>query len=169
MHVSDALLLRSWATFDDSGAFRYDLGRVWDDALPVSVWIMLNPSAADATSDDPTMRRVTSFSRREDFGGFVTVNLSAYCTKRPTDLRLAGDQVVEARNDAHIAETLATRSGPVIAAWGASVSRLPARPVIDVIASASGGDLWCLGVTKDGHPKHPLYLRADTPLERWVR
>lgn len=159
--------VRSWATYDASGGYRYDLGRVWDESAPVAVWIMLNPSAANATHDDPTMRRVTGFTRREGLGGFVAVNLSAYCTHRPIDLRLAGDDVVDATNEAWVASTIAERSGPVIAAWGASATRLPCRPIPDVIAHLCDGDLWCFGTTKDGHPRHPLYLRGDTPLERW--
>lgn len=154
------------AVLSDDGAYRYRLTRIWDDTLPLAVWIMLNPSTADATVDDPTVRRVQRFSTGFGFdvGGVEVVNLYAYRATRPADLWLADDPVGP-ENDAHLDELL-TSGGPVVAAWGAN-----ARPDrVDQVARLAwvrGVELNCLGTTKDGAPRHPLYVRGDTPLYSW--
>ena len=155
------------AVLSSDGVYRYRLGRTWDPALPPAVWIMLNPSTADANQDDPTIRRVVRFStglRFPDVGGIVVANLYAYRATRPADLWQADDPVGP-DNDAHLRELLAT-GGPVVAAWGANAR--PGR--VDQVAGMAGVrgvKLYCLGTTKDGAPRHPLYVRSDTPLYEW--
>lgn len=158
-------LRRSWATID--GPYRYDLGRRWDHHLPIALWVMLNPSTADALDDDPTIRRVRSFTEREGCGGFAVVNLCAWRATDPQEL-LGAPGPVGPNNHDHVAMWIHHATGPVIAAWGAGAARLQHAgfqvPPVEVYAEALAKPLWCLGVTGGGHPRHPLYVKGDTPL-----
>jgi len=75
----------SGATFSTDRVYRYALWRVWDAALPSFVVIGLNPSTADETENDPTIRRCIGFAKREGCGGLVMLNLFAV---RATDPRV---------------------------------------------------------------------------------
>lgn len=139
--------------------YRYRLGRRWGDAPP-AVFVMLNPSTADADNDDPTIRRCMGFARSWGAGGIVVVNLFARRATDPDvlvaahrDGRCGGD----AENDSHILRAIDGAS-MVIAAWGAKGSLGQRdRMVIELVRSA-GVSLSCLRVTKGGYPEHPLYL-----------
>jgi hypothetical protein len=154
------------ATISDDGLYRYDLVRSWDDGLSMAMWIMANPSTADATHDDPTIRRCEAFSRRWGHGAMVVVNLYAYRATHPKILR-GVDDPVGVENMATIRRWLDDdRVLAVIAAWGAAGHEIRngsgrAR-IVTAIASQHGHELLCLGVTKAGIPRHPLYVRGDT-------
>lgn len=154
-----------WADISDDGRYRYTLTRRWDDR-PRVVFVMLNPSTADADIDDPTIRRCIGFARRWDFGGIEVVNLFAWRATDPVELARADDPVGP-DNDDHIVARCAGEF--VVAAWGASVPYLQRRRPADVLAMARnvGGQVHHLGLTKDGSPRHPLYLRGDTEPTRW--
>lgn len=131
------------------------------------LWIMLNPSTADDTRDDPTIRRVQRFTRRLGFPGLVVVNLYALRATRPVDLWAAADPVGVENDDVIAAEAQRARAAgaPVVAAWGvhARAGRVAAVLAIPHIVER----LYCLGVTRSGAPRHPLYLPSDAPLARW--
>lgn len=158
--------LGSSARLSDDGLYRYELLRRWDHG-PVALWIMLNPSTADATMDDPTIRRVAGFCRRWGFGGLHVVNLFAYRTVDPRRL-LDVDDPVGPENDTTLARVLLT-APLVVAAWGAHPAAPPRAAAVAERASRLGRDLSCLGVTKDGAPRHPLYMPAASTLEPWPR
>lgn len=152
------------ATISDCGRYRYRLERRWADAPPLT-FVMLNPSTADADVDDPTIRRCMGFARREGAGGIVVVNLWALRATNPKELRTAADPY--GANWAFLREAIEA-PGRKVAAWGAwagpnnsSLSYL----VADVYRAQR--QLMCLGKTKAGAPRHPLYVRADVPLEVW--
>ena len=147
------------ATFDATGRYRYRLDRVWDPDQPRVTWVALNPNTADATSDDPTIRRMIGFSEREGYGGLVVVNLFAWRCRHPKDLKQVDDPVGP-DNDAHIRRAVA-ESAAVVAAWGAAGGLLDRHEEVWGLI----GEAYVLGWTKHGHPRHPLYLRGDTP---WV-
>lgn len=155
-------------------AYRYTLTRSdYGDAPwlsmhePRLLWIMLNPSTADERQDDPTIRRVKAFTRRLGYSGLTVVNLYALRSTDPRGLWAADDPVGPA-NDRTIADeafAAVTDDAPIIAAWGAN-----ARPerVAQVLAIPHlAPRLHCLGVTKAGAPRHPLYLRGDAQLVPW--
>ena len=121
---------------------------------------MLNPSTADERRDDPTIRRCVGFARRWGFGGVEIVNLFALRASDPRVLRRAGDPV-GAANDRHIARA-AARATLVVLAWGAC-GRLRGRSA-EIRARLSRPAPRCLGLTRSGEPRHPLYLRADARL-----
>jgi hypothetical protein len=139
--------------------FRYQLLRSWDEQLPAVAFIGLNPSTADATIDDPTVRRCIGFARDWGFGSLVLVNLFALRSTEPSKLYSAREPVGPENDDwlrdaGQSAET-------VIAAWGAHGGFLDR----DRVAREMLPNLKCLGRTRGGHPRHPLYLSKDTPLE----
>ena len=161
------------ASISANGLYRFSLHRDWYDYGGLlggrPRWVtceMLNPSTADAAQDDPTIARCVRFARRLGATGLAVVNLYAYRATKPADLWKAPDPVGPS-NDHHLAMFLAmaARSDfPIIAAWGSN-----ARPerVAEVLRLPHADRLQALGVTKDGAPRHPLYLRADAPLAPW--
>jgi hypothetical protein len=141
---------------------REDLGLLGTGTL---LWIMLNPSTADAHADDPTIRRVRSFTEREGFGRLEVVNLFALRATNPDALREAEERdedPVGPENRRHIAEAIA-EADRVVAAWGALAPGTRAAEVRLQAANLKRG-LWCLGETSDGSPRHPLYVKGDQPL-----
>jgi len=166
LDTSPELLNPGEAVFDDTRTYRYTLTRTWNPGLPPVTWIMLNQSTADALSDDPTIRRCRSFASREGGGGIIVVNLFAYRATHPADLAIAADPV-GTRNDEFIRE--ACGDGLVIAGWGAHPHPATAARVTAVagMLTACGVKLHCLGLTRDGHPRHPLYAPGNAPLIRW--
>lgn len=159
---------RSWAVLSGDDRYRYRLGRRWDDQGELDVWVMLNPSTADAERDDPTIRRCIGFSRTAGAAGFVVLNLFALRATDPVALTRDPDPIGP-ENDEHIARTAALAGqlgGRVIAAWGAhpmaDLRGLTVRSLVLPHAS-----LLCLGTTKHGAPRHPLYVKGDTALTPW--
>lgn len=158
-------MLRTAAISPD-GLYRYTLNRIWGRADRLLPWIMLNPSTADAEIDDPTIRRCITFTRDWGFDGITIANLYALRSTDPKRLWVAADPVGP-RNDGILRELFAAalrRGLPVIAAWGANAK--PER-VAAVRAMAAPGQLYHLGLTKDGQPRHPLYLPKFTTPMLW--
>ena len=153
------------AVFSACGRYRYRLSRRWSAEGGDVVWIMLNPSRADAGTDDPTIRRCIAFSRHWGYGGMVVVNLFALCATHPAALHGVPDPVGP-QNDAHIAAAFrGTHDSPsaardIVAAWGAHPL---AAGRSALVLAAAGGNVLCLGTTQAGHPRHPLYVAAGQP------
>ncbi len=148
------------ATADVRGAYRYTLIRTWDSGLEPVVFVMLNPSMADATLDDPTIRLCVSFAKREGLGGVVIVNLYAYRATDPRVMFAAADPVGP-DNDRVILEVTTGRT--VIVAWGHHAKSTRVAGVLGLLPSR----VFALGVTRGGHPRDPLYVRGDAPLVSW--
>jgi hypothetical protein len=120
---------------------------------------MLNPSTADAEQDDPTIRRCIGFAKAWGFGGIAVRNIFALRATDPRELYKSDDPVGPG-NDEAICD-LAGLCPLIVAAWGVHGGlRNRGRQVCELLAGA-GAEVVCLGVTKDGHPKHPLYVAAD--------
>lgn len=148
--------------FSPCRRYRYTLRHRWDELMPEAsvMWIGLNPSTADENQLDPTLRRVRAFSAGWGFTSFVMTNLFAFRATDPRDMMEEQDPVGP-ENDRHLLET-ARRCSLVVAAWGVHGVHLErARQVGRLLA---GPNLVCLGTTKDGHPRHPLYVAGDTIL-----
>lgn len=142
--------------------YRYQLSREWFDGKGTVLWIMLNPSTADASVDDPTIRRCVSFSQAWGFSGLLVGNLYAY---RATDphrvLNLPTLEAIGPENDRHVYD-MARRSRQIICAWGAHAR--PQQLMLLALPKVPSG-MWCLGRTRSGSPRHPLYLPTSTKLE----
>jgi hypothetical protein len=146
------------------GPYRYTLWRLWDDR-PHVVFIMLNPSTADAQADDPTIRRCMGFARLWGYGGICVVNLFAYRSTDPRALATVLDPVGP-RNDEQIDSTIGG-ADLIVAAWGAH-GTIGARSAVVRALVEKHRPLHHLGLTKNGSPRHPLYLRGDTQPVRWT-
>lgn len=145
------------------GEHRYRLWRQWGPTEELAnggrvAFVMLNPSTADATKDDPTIRRCIGYAKAFGAGALDVVNLYAFRATNPTDLYAALDPVGP-DNDAHIVE-VARAAEVTICAWGAHpFARARSQRVKDLLVSARV-KLRCLHKTKSGEPAHPLYLPA---------
>jgi hypothetical protein len=154
------------AKISDCGMYRYLLTRdisIIGEAGK-TVFVMLNPSTADAVENDPTIRRCIGFAETWGFGNLIVANLYALRSTQPAALWQHADPVGP-ENDATLAD-LARRHRDIVCAWGANAKPERVRAFVDVI-KAAGGELWCLGTTKAGAPRHPLYLRRDAKLQPW--
>jgi len=164
---ADSSTIHKDAVLSPCGTYRYKLTRHWGDehALP---FVCLNPSTADAEIDDPTIRRCMGFARREGAGGIVVANLYALRTAHPKML-MRHPNPYGPDNPSHLAY-LGTWSSehniPIVCGWGAHPAAKP-NLVVEVLRflTASGAKTVCLGRTGNGSPRHPLYVRADQPLE----
>lgn len=163
--------VRTAAVVSDCGLYRYSLTRVWDADRPVWCWVMLNPSTADGHADDPTVRRVVSFTDGFGGGGFVVVNLFAYRSPRPGTLRRVTDPVGP-ETDAYIrkhAQEATEAGGKVVVAWGQDAGARWRPGQVCVLLHQLGVRPHCLGVTKAGHPRHPLYVTGTSPLKPYSK
>lgn len=148
------------AYFSPCRTWRYSLTR---DVAPLTgegtcTFVGLNPSTADETQDDPTIRRCIDFTRRWGFARLKMVNLYAYRSTDPYALRHVDDPVGPENN--HVLSVVFGGSDLIVAAWGAHadaerVEEVMARPI---------RPRSCLGLTKNGSPRHPLYLPSTVPL-----
>ncbi len=136
--------------------YRYSLYREWSKSKSMIMFIGLNPSTADENEDDPTIRRCVKFAKDWGHGGIYMLNLFALRTKDPKIL-LKHPSPVGQKND-FILKEIATDCLTIVAAWGTKGNYLNRdKEVISIMPL-----MHCLGITKDGHPKHPLYLSKDT-------
>lgn len=149
------------ATLSPCRRYRYSLWRRWG-AGPYAMVIGLNPSTADETLDDPTIRRCVHFAKDWGYDALCMTNLFAYRATAPADLFKAVCPTGWDNDRTLI--SLAAGAGVVVAAWGVhgtyqrrdeSVRRLV--PILHY-----------LRLTKDGHPAHPLYLPANLMPARWL-
>lgn len=158
----------------DNPSYRYTLHReVNPDSEKTLCWVMLNPSTADEFVDDPTIRRVKDFTLRGGYRDLVVVNLFAARSTQPKHLLEMADPVGP-RNEETIQSVFAD-ADDVVFAWGSWHSSNNAKrygigvPRLNVerLARFARHQPFCLGVTKDGSPRHPLYVSAITPMQEY--
>lgn len=147
------------AIISPDGVYRYRLTRRWSRGASLC-WVMLNPSTADAQRDDPTIRRCIGFSRAWGYGALVVVNLFAFRATDQADLWRAADPIGP---DADDLLRRARRGRDVVVAWGAARGACGrATQVMGLL----GHQALCLGVTRAGGPRHPLYApRTVRPVQ----
>lgn len=170
--------IRSYADISRCGRYRYLLEREWRGTHDPKHWewmgckdgagmemgeprsvlfVMLNPSTADGTEDDPTIRRCVGFAKAWNYEQISVVNLYAYRATKPKELFAAGDAIHGPRNQ-EVIERAVRRAGIVICAWGAHGEDYQAEVVRGWMHMKPH---FALGLTKGGSPRHPLYLPAD--------
>lgn len=149
------------ATLSSCQQYRYSLERIWETSDHLLLVVGLNPSTADADEDDPTIRRCVGFAKRLGFSGLLVANLFAARSTSPLGLKNFADPI-GADNDLWLTR-LQSRAARIVVAWGNGGS----------LGSRSGEvlkllrDPYCFGKTQSGHPRHPLYLRGTSPIERY--
>jgi hypothetical protein len=155
----------SGALFSDDRRYRYRLTRRWGPG-PALMFVSLNPSDADEHRDDPTTRRDTRFARGFGYDAVTLMNLYGAVATDPKQLAGLSDPIgpdTDARLDRAAAE-----HDVIVFAWGANADPARASAVATRlwrIAAVTGGTVAVLGWTASGQPRHPLYLRGDTPLQ----
>jgi hypothetical protein len=146
----------SQAVYSPCEAYRYALTRVWDVSAPRAVFVMLNPSTATEVQNDPTVERCERRARALGFGGFRVVNIFAYRATDPRLMRAQADPVGPG-NDAALVEA-AGWGDQIICAWGNHGAHLGRGAAAEALLRAQGKPLFHLSLTKEGVPKHPLYI-----------
>lgn len=160
--------MKGSAKLSEDRKYRYVLGRSWGDGeVQASLtWVMINPSTALASKNDPTIRRCIEFTRREGYDALWVVNLFALRSSDPKELKL-WDDPVGPDNDRWI-EWAVRKSASVVLAWGNNgrywTPRI--REVRNLIEPIRPKFL-CLGLTGSLHPRHPLMLSKYTEFEEY--
>lgn len=154
--------LHTCAEISPCGVYRYSLRRVWNAHRDWCLFVLLNPSTADSSNDDPTIHRCVSFADLWGYGGLVVVNLFALRSTDPRALYTHPDPVGP-KNDAVIAEWAAA-CPLTVAAWGAHGEFRERGKQVAAELRRLGVEVKCLGMTKGGEPKHPLYLAGSAGL-----
>ncbi len=155
----------STAVYSDCEAYRYSLTRVWQPEGRRVAFIMLNPSTATEVQNDPTIERCEQRARRLGFGGFEVVNIFALRATDPRAMRATSDP--EGADNGFFIEKAATDADMVIAAWGVHGAHRDQGPQMVTLLHTKGHALHHLGLTKHGHPRHPLYLPYAAQPIRW--
>ena len=159
------------AIISPCGTYRYTLHRNIATMLRwvrPCLFMMLNPSTADATQDDPTIRRCRGFAEARGCSDLTVVNLFALRATNPAELAKHPDPIGP-ENAKHVAEQIANHQdiGIIIAAWGAHPITSHYMQTSALKMTLRNAGALCLGTTKDGSPRHPLYVSSKQPLERW--
>jgi hypothetical protein len=150
------------AVISDCGKYRYALEREWMTGAGTCLFVMLNPSTANAEQDDPTIRRCIGFAQAWGYQKLAVGNLFAYRATDPKELkRLRLEDAAGPENDEWL-RRLCTRAALIVCAWGAHRFAAYRMPWVEPILAERTGGVVCLGTTKEDHPRHPLYVKADT-------
>ncbi|WP_299297674.1 DUF1643 domain-containing protein [uncultured Tateyamaria sp.] len=155
----------STAVYSDCERYRYSLTRIWDPAGQRVNFVMLNPSTATEVQNDPTVERCERRARTLGFGSFAVTNIFAWRDTDPRAMRAATDPVGP-DNDAAIAEC-AGWADQVIAAWGTHGAHLGRGETVATLLRGMDRPIYHLGLSKAGHPKHPLYLPYSQQPQTW--
>ncbi|VAW44932.1 generated by GeneMarkS [hydrothermal vent metagenome] len=147
--------MKNTAKLSDCRKYRFALWRTWDDSKPHVMFVGLNPSTADETTDDPTLTRCINFAKSWNFGGVCMANIFAYRATEPSAMKVAKDPIGSENNDWLIG--LSNEAGLVVAAWGNDGSYLGRSEQVKQLLP----NLHCLKLNKSGEPAHPLYQKAD--------
>lgn len=158
------------AVISSCGKYRYRLDREVQSDGKVFAFFGINPSTADASLDDATVRKWRGFTLRNGGRRFIVGNVFSY---RATDVRALDranrnhDAVLGPHHWKHI-EQIIQEADILVPCWGNSskVDR-NLRPIIGELSKIlreSGRPIFCFGRTASGDPKHPLMLGYETPL-----
>lgn len=155
----------SVAVYSDCEQFRYTLTRTWGDKGGHVLFVMLNPSTATEIQNDPTVERCERRARTLGFGGFTVCNIFAYRATDPRNMRAAPDPVGP-ENDAAILAAAQT-ADRIVCGWGTHGAHQNRGPAMEQVLRAQDKPLYHLGLSKAGHPKHPLYIAYTTQPMLW--
>jgi hypothetical protein len=159
--LAPAESMKRSASLSPCRRYRYELWRAWGLG-PFVMFIGLNPSTADETNDDPTIRRCIAFARSWGYSALCMTNLLAFRATEPSDM-LSADDPIGPLND-HTLRTVSSAACVVVAAWGTSGSHLGR----DAQVRREIPNLMHLRLTKGGHPGHPLYLPSNLVPHPWI-
>lgn len=156
----------SAAVYSKCEAYRYSLTRVWDDTGKRLLYVMLNPSKATERANDPTIERCERRAKALGYGSFRVCNLFALRETDPARLKKA-KQPEGPDNTAQLQDAI-DWCDDVLCSWGVHGSHLDQARKLQPLFEKAGKPLLALGVTKDGNPRHPLYVSYKTKPEVFV-
>ncbi len=156
----------SVAVYSPCERYRYLLTRIWRPGGRRALFIMLNPSTATERQNDPTVERCERRARALGYGAFRVTNIFAFRATDPRVMRAVPDPVGPT-NDRAIAES-ADWADTVVCAWGTHGAHMARGPAVERLLRAAGRPLHHLGLSKDGHPRHPLYIGYGQAPEPWI-
>lgn len=156
----------SVAVYSDCERYRYTLTRVWDPAGEKALFVMLNPSTATEVQNDPTVERCERRARTLGFGAFRVCNIFAWRDTDPKAMRRAAEPVGRPENDAAIVDACHW-ADTIVCAWGTHGAHLDRGPEVERLMRGTGRALHHLGLSKEGHPKHPLYIAYAQSPQVW--
>lgn len=162
-HQSDAIW--SKATYSNCENYRYSLIRIWDETAQRVNFVMLNPSKADEIKNDPTVARCEARARYLGFGAFQVTNIFAWRDTDPHQMRRAPAPVGPDNDDVLVQAAL--WADQVIAAWGVHGAHNARGKQVETLLRGAEISLCHLGLSKEGHPRHPLYLPYAKKPEVW--
>ncbi|WP_068119373.1 DUF1643 domain-containing protein [Tropicimonas marinistellae] len=146
----------SSALYSDCELYRYALTRRWDAQGQHLLYIMLNPSKATEKANDPTIERCERRARALGYGAFTACNIFAWRETDPANLRRAANPVGP-ENDAVLLAHCA-QADTILCAWGVHGEHLDRGASVERLLRGAGHPLMTLGLTRHGHPRHPLYV-----------
>lgn len=156
----------STAIYSDCEKYRYALTRVWEPEGRKALFIMLNPSTATEVQNDPTVERCERRARALGFGAFRVTNIFAWRDTDPRKMRAAADPVGP-ENDRTILDSCPW-ADQIVCAWGTHGAHLDRGARMESLLRDTGLPLYHLGLSKAGHPKHPLYIAYTQQPELWA-
>jgi hypothetical protein len=157
----------STAIYSDCEKYRYSLTRSWNETAKRVMFVMLNPSKADEIANDPTVERCERRARALGYGAFKVTNIFAWRDTDPKQMRKARSPIGP-ENDVILREG-SLWADEIIAAWGAHGEHREQGNAVAELLFATGRPLFHLGLTKAGHPRHPLYISYQTQPMLWKR
>lgn len=155
--------MKNTAKLSKCRQYRYALWRTWDDSKPFVLFVGLNPSTADETTDDATLTRCINFAKTWGYGGACMANLFAFRATQPSDMKLANEPIGK-DNDTWLRK-LSNDAGIVVAAWGNDGAYLDRSTDAKKLLS----NVHYLKMNKSGEPAHPLYLSAKLTPQKFQR
>lgn len=160
--------MKKTAIISDCGTYRYQLTRQWDEYAPKVMFLMLNPSTADADEDDPTIRRCVNFAKSWGYGGIIVGNLFAYRSTDPGKL-INVQNPIGPDNEMHL-QMMFREVDRIVTAWGNGyhVNRVfKVFPRYNPL-TAAGSKLHYLNLQACGHPMHPLYQKGTLTPKKYT-
>lgn len=155
----------STAVYSDCEKYRYSLTRVWDTSGRRVQFCMLNPSTATEIQNDPTVERCERRARALGFGAFRVTNIFAWRDTDPRNMRAAAAPIGP-MNDKTLIDATAW-ADQTICAWGTHGEHRGRGAQVEAMLRATNTPLFHLGLSKAGHPKHPLYIAYTQQPELW--
>ena len=155
--------MKKGADFSEDRKYRYSLWRAWGEMKPdrFAVFIGLNPSTADETKDDPTVRRCIGYARDWGYNALYMLNIFAYRATKPEEMLKAKDPIGPDNKTFLMEKT--RHAGVVVAGWGAYGAHMDRCYEVRSLIKP----LHYLKLNKDMSPTHPLYLKKDLKPKAW--
>jgi hypothetical protein len=152
------------AIFSEDYKYRYLLERDWSKGSSI-LFILLNPSTADADKLDPTLKRAYNIAKKYGYGKLVVVNIFAVRGSDPSVIKDIVDPIGELNN--YYIKKYSKKADRIIIGWGNHGIYKNRSLEILKILKIYYDKIYVLGINKSGEPKHPLYTKKNIKLKKY--